>query len=312
MRSINYYQKKYRCLANDFKQIAGEEKTFIYRDLALGYQVIPAGTSVQQNIPILFIHGWGSSAIAWYFQAMDRVLAERNIYLVTFPGHGNMADYQSINDVTMEKQTKMLASFIREVIGTKPHIVGASFGALIANDLTVMGMVEKTVYASPMIHAVKLPQKIPQFLKYAIQRNSFFYRVVNRIVRNIFTLNPWVKSLGEVESPLNTCITTINLTDLYNTKKNAFWGTLLNLMLDGNEGRFRNLGENEFILATKNDITIKKGYYESFAGHPRLILLELGGHCTMQTMAAKFNRILATILDDSFVSIEEVGRKKLS
>ena len=296
MLSKKSCQIKYNNLLKDIESVAGKEKMFFFRGLTMGYQIVPGDFSGQKKIPLLFIHGWASTSTNWYFQVMGRILVDYDIYIVNLPGHGGLNDYCCVKDVDIQKKSDLLAEFIRKVIGVVPHIVGTSFGALIARKLTQMNMAEKTVYANPMIHGIKLPWLLGWLLGRITQKDNLLYWCVDRVVRNWITINIWVRLLGENESPFNSVCASINVVGLYKIKKNAFWGTLLNLMKEGNEDHFRNLGKREYIITSKNDITVKKGYYKSFVGHPRLIELEKGGHGTPQTMPVEFNRALRAIL----------------
>lgn len=120
-------------------------------------------TEVNENDPILFIHGIGASRWMWWQQ--EKAFSDYPIILVDLPGHGKSV---SVPWASLTDATDLIA---REVLGNRAvHVVGISLGGHVALEL-----------------AKRYPEKILSAFISGItatpMRFQFFYKIQFRIVQ---------------------------------------------------------------------------------------------------------------------------------
>lgn len=97
----------------------------------VGGQTIAYETSGTEGDPILFVHGWACNKEMWR-STVEQMSHLGRCYSIDLLGHGDSSkpDPQG-NGYAIEKQTKVVEHFVREVIGAPTRYVGHSMGGMI-------------------------------------------------------------------------------------------------------------------------------------------------------------------------------------
>ncbi|MBU0976116.1 MAG: alpha/beta hydrolase [Patescibacteria group bacterium] len=301
MKSKKFYTKAYLRLEQYFDVIVGKEERFEFQDFQILIRKINASDKDYVNKPsILFIHGWGSSMLNWYFQVIDRRFGSYNLFLIDLPGHGRNRDFGSIEEVTHNSYLSILKAYINETFVRKPIIVGHSMGGTLAKRLYDEGLASRAIYINPALATSPLPFILKEIIKkLVIKKDAFKYQLFNKILRNRFILNIWSRTLGDSSSHNTLINEIITIADMYQTQTNAFWGFILNMLGSGlQKEKLKDLMPEELLVVSKNDKTLGKAFIRDYVGNTKKnnVLLSFGGHCSPRTTFEEINKIIISFL----------------
>ncbi len=112
---------------------------FIYKQQKVFYERMGRG------IPIIFLHGWGSSSID--FWKIANVLKEKyTIYLIDLPGFGKSETLHS--SYNLEEYSSFLEAFVSQLNLKNIILVGHSFGGRIAIRYSINHPVQRMILIS--------------------------------------------------------------------------------------------------------------------------------------------------------------------
>lgn len=94
--------------------------------------VLKAGDAESTALPVLFIHGFGGNISNWSL-SVSALAGDRQVIAVDLPGHGKSS--KQISEATPEQFAKMLAQVMSDLGISRYHVVGHSYGGLIAGML---------------------------------------------------------------------------------------------------------------------------------------------------------------------------------
>ncbi|MDN3426330.1 alpha/beta hydrolase [Microbacterium sp. APC 3898] len=141
-------------------------------------------TEINENEPILFIHGIGAGRWMWWQQ--EKAFSDYPIILVDLPGHGKSV---SVPWISLMDTTDMIA---KEVIKNRTvHVVGISLGGHVALELAkrhpdkILSAFISGITATPMRFQflLKMQSRI-------VQREIQNERYLNRVARDYYHLPP--------------------------------------------------------------------------------------------------------------------------
>ena len=155
------------------------------------------------NLPILFLHGWGGNKNSFLF--LKNYFKDRDLWFISFPGHGNTPEPENI--IGIEGFAEYVLSFLKEHHIEKVDLVAHSFGGrvalvLLSKHANMFGKVVLTgcaglkpkfnIKIKLKIFNFKIKKKLVDFkiLPKTILQNSGSddYRVLTEKMRNIFKL----------------------------------------------------------------------------------------------------------------------------
>lgn len=100
-------------------------------EMHIAYRIFPAHDE-QNNLPILFIHGFGGDQNNWLFNIPE--LSEKHtVYTIDLPGHGSSS--KSVGSGTLTEFAESVSALMKSISVQQTHIVGHSLGAAIAVEL---------------------------------------------------------------------------------------------------------------------------------------------------------------------------------
>lgn len=98
--------------------------------------------------PLVLLHGIGHHRKAWY-PVLDRLAAERELFLVDLPGHGESDPLVTNGRSPAQAVKAELLKFFDEQGLERPHIAGNSIGGRFALELAAEGRAQSVTGLSP-------------------------------------------------------------------------------------------------------------------------------------------------------------------
>lgn len=104
-------------------------------DVSKYYEVRGVGS------PILFIHGSYASTSTWR-KMVDQLSGQHQCILFKLPGHCGLPDPTDFDMPTMNTELALINQVVAEVVREPLHVVGHSYGGVVALALALQGRVE--------------------------------------------------------------------------------------------------------------------------------------------------------------------------
>jgi len=98
--------------------------------------------------PLVLIHGVTHRRQAWY-PVLDRLAAEREVYLLDLPGHGQSPELVTDGRPPAQVLGESLHRFLSDTGLERPHMAGNSLGGLVALEAAVRGQARSVTALSP-------------------------------------------------------------------------------------------------------------------------------------------------------------------
>ncbi len=303
MKLRRFYRNKYNDLESYFDRVVSREKEYEFDGKIILYRTLPAEIE-QNNKNLVFIHGWGSSMLNWYFQLSDEVFSRYNVFLIDLPGHGRNKDFSNMGEVTFESYYKVLKEFVRECVSSKEVVgIGHSMGGCLTKLLFNRKVLNEAVYINPSMELDKNIGIFNSKLFHSLLRNKRMIggKLVDKIVRNVFTMKVWSRLLDDRHSNTFSISSIITVADMLQTEYYAFWGFLLNMLNNyPSEISFDKLTKAELFIFSKNDITLPYDKVIHKVDSTRIKVLDSGGHCTPRTNYEKINQLIKNFIVNKY------------